>query len=75
MALRRWDDLSPRARRLVMVAGAAEGVLKLAALRDLRRRPAEDVRGSKTGWAVALTVVSSGGVLPAVYFLTGRRSG
>jgi hypothetical protein len=74
MSVRRWDDLSPRAKKLILVAGAAECALKLVALRDLRRRPAEEVRGSKTGWAVALSVVSSAGVLPAVYLLRGRKA-
>jgi hypothetical protein len=70
---RRWSDLSERRRRLLMTAAAAEGVLKLAALIDLKRRPASQVRGPKWLWATALAVVGSAGALPVCYFVFGRR--
>ncbi|HEV8163492.1 MAG TPA: hypothetical protein VGR74_03415 [Actinomycetota bacterium] len=74
MAARRgWNDLSEGRRRLLMVAAAAEGILKLAALIDIRRRPASQIRGPKWLWASAVTVVSSAGVLPLSYFIFGRR--
>ena len=74
MAARRgWNDLSERRRRLLMVAAAAEGILKLAALIDIRRRPASQIRGPKWLWASVVTVVSSAGVLPLSYFVFGRR--
>jgi hypothetical protein len=69
----RWNDLSEGRRRLLMVAAAAEGILKLAALIDIRRRPASQIRGPKWLWASAVTVVSSAGVLPLSYFIFGRR--
>ena len=69
----RWNDLDPRARQAVVAAAAVEAGLKLGALLDLARRPAQEVRGSKAGWALALTVVGSAGVLPVAYFLRGRR--
>jgi hypothetical protein len=68
-----WNDLSEGRRRLLMVAAAAEGILKLAALIDIRRRPASQIRGPKWLWASAVTVVSSAGVLPLSYFIFGRR--
>ena len=68
-----WSDLSRRTRRLLVVAAVAEGVLKLAALLDLRRRPASQVRGPKWLWATVVTVVGSAGVVPISYFLFGRR--
>jgi hypothetical protein len=68
-----WNDLSPRARRLIVVAGAIEGVLKVAALIDLARRPAGEVRGSKARWAVAVTLVNALGIVPIAYFARGRR--
>jgi hypothetical protein len=71
---RRWSDLSRNQRRLVLVGAALEGVLKAAALADLRSRPAAQVRGPKWAWAAALVVVGSAGVLPLVYFLVGRRT-
>jgi len=73
MDKRRWSDLDPRLRRAMLLAGAVEAGLKLAALIDLARRPARRVRGSKLGWAVAITVVNAAGAVPIVYFLRGRR--
>jgi hypothetical protein len=75
MARKQWSELSPRTRRLLGVAAVVEGVLKLAALIDLRRRPASQIRGPKWVWATAMTVISSAGVLPIAYFLVGRRPG
>lgn len=72
MAKVRWRDLSPRTRRVIVTAGAIEGALKAAALIDLRRRPAEQIRGSKRAWAAAIILVNSAGVVPASYFLKGR---
>lgn len=70
---RRWSDLSDRSRRFLVIAGVAEGILKLAALVDLKRRPAEQIRGPKWVWASSLVIVGSAGVLPIFYFLIGRR--
>ena len=70
---RRWSDLSEGKRRLIVVGGIVEGVLKLLALLDIKRRPAGQIRGPKWLWATSITVVSSAGVLPVSYFLFGRR--
>jgi hypothetical protein len=72
-ARRQWSDLSERTRRLVTITAVAEGILKLAALIDLKRRPASQVRGRKWVWATLVTVVSSAGVVPISYFVFGRR--
>jgi hypothetical protein len=69
---RRWSDLSPRTRKLIIVAGVVETGLKAAVLVDLRRRPASEVRGSKRMWSAAM-LVNSAGVLPLSYFVFGRR--
>jgi len=69
---KRWSDLSPRSRRLIVVGGTVEGVLKTAALVDLVRRPADQVRGPKLLWAAAIVVVNSLGAVPLAYFLRGR---
>jgi hypothetical protein len=71
---RRWSDLSERTRRWILVGAAAEGVLKIAALVDLKRRPASEVRGRKWVWAVVITLANSVGAVPLGYFLFGRRS-
>jgi hypothetical protein len=73
VARRQWSDLSERTRRLLTIAAVAEGFLKLAALIDLRRRPASQVRGPKWLWTTALAIVGSAGVLPISYFVLGRR--
>jgi hypothetical protein len=69
---RRWSGLSPRNQRLVAI-GAAEGVLKIAALIDLARRPAAAVRGPKRRWAFAIVLLNSLGLVPLAYFVAGRR--
>jgi hypothetical protein len=70
----RWQDLSPRTRNLIVTGAAFEGVLKVAALVDLARRPAAEVRGSKARWAAAIVLINSVGVVPILYFRRGRRS-
>jgi hypothetical protein len=72
-ATRRWSDLSERRRRLLVAAAVAEGILKLAALIDIKRRPASQIRGQKWIWATVVAVVSSAGVVPVSYFVFGRR--
>ena len=70
---RRWSDLDEGTRRFIVIGGAVEGLLKTAALTDLARRPASQIRGRKWVWAVALVLVNSVGFAPLVYFLAGRR--
>jgi len=70
---RRWGDLSERNRRLLIAAAAVEGALKAAALADLRRRPASEVRGPKGAWAAGVVAVNPFGVAPIAYFVFGRR--
>jgi hypothetical protein len=72
---RRWRDLSEGTRRLILLGAVVEGSLKIAALRDLRRRPAAQVRGPKWLWATVVTLVNSVGAAPVAYLLFGRRKG
>ena len=72
-ARKQWRDLSPRTRRLLGIAAVIEAILKLAALIDLKRRPASQIRGPKWLWATAMTVISFAGVVPISYFVVGRR--
>ena len=72
-ARKQWSDLSQRTRGVLMTAAAVEGILKIAALIDLKRRPASQIRGPKWLWAAVVTVVSSAGVVPISYFVFGRR--
>jgi len=66
----RWSERSPAQRRALVALGAAQVGFQLAALLDLRRRPAEEVRGSKRLWAAASFVNWLG---PLAYFVWGRR--
>jgi hypothetical protein len=70
---RQWSDLSERTRRLLTTAAVAEGILKLVALIDIKRRRASQIRGPKWMWATMVAVVSSAGVVPISYFIFGRR--
>jgi hypothetical protein len=72
-ARRQWSDLSQRTRRVIIGAAVAEGILKVAALIDLKHRPASQVRGSKWLWAAVVAVVGSAGIVPISYFVFGRR--
>ena len=72
---KRWSDLSPRMRRFIIVGGAFETALKVLALVDLKRRPAEQLRGSKAKWAAAIVLVNSVGAVPLIYFAYGRDGG
>jgi hypothetical protein len=73
VAARKWSDLSKRNQRLLIAAAAAEASLKAAALIDLKRRPASEIRGSKWLWIPAVTVINCFGCAPLAYFIFGRR--
>jgi hypothetical protein len=72
-ARRRWSDLRPPTRRLLLAAAAVEGALKAMALIDLKRRPASEIRGPKWAWAAAIALANSAGAAPLCYFIAGRR--
>jgi len=69
----RWSDLSERTRRLLIATAVADGALRVAALIDIRRRPASQIRGRKGVWAAVVALVNSAGVAPISYFVFGRR--
>ena len=73
MAGRKWSDLSTSTQRLIIAGAVAEGILKVAALVDIARRPAEQVRGPKWVWAPTVLLVNSFGGAPLAYFAFGRR--
>ena len=68
---KRWSELSQGQQRAIMAAAGVQLLLAAAALLDLRRRPAEQVRGSKKLWAAAAAFVNLVG--PLAYFAFGRR--
>ena len=67
-----WRELTPRQRKAMMVRGALQLGLLSAALYDLRRRPASQVRGPKALW-VAISFTNYLGAGPIAYFLLGQR--
>ncbi len=70
MAQRRWQDLTARQRTALVVGGAVQLALAVAAWTDLaRRRPAE-VTGRKGVWAAVIAVNWVG---PLAYLRWGRR--
>jgi hypothetical protein len=73
MAAGKWSDLSPRTRRIIIAAGIVEGGLKAAALVDIKRRPASEIRGPKWLWVPLVTLINSCGGAPLAYFFFGRR--
>lgn len=72
-ARQKWDELSPARKRVMITVGVIDAGLRAWALVDLKNRPADEVKGPKGVWALALTVVNSAGLLPAAYLLVGRK--
>jgi hypothetical protein len=73
MPRRRWSDPSERTHRLLITAAIADGALRVAALIEIKRRPASQIRGPKQVWSAAAAIISSAGVLPISDFAFGRR--
>ncbi len=73
MAGKKWADLTARQQAAVIAGAVVQLALQGAALRDLRKRPAEAIRGPKAAWAAASFVNTLG---PLAYFAVGvkRRS-
>ena len=67
----RFEDLSPRGKRLATLAGAVSVVVIAAAERDLQHRSEEELNGSKLMWR--LLCLNALGALS--YFKWGRRRG
>lgn len=65
-----WQEISPSHKALVALGAAAQFSLLGAALWDLGRRPAAQVRGPKALW-VGVSFVNFLG--PLAYFICGRK--
>jgi hypothetical protein len=67
-----WRNRTGKQRlRIILQAGIQLGLL-VAALYDLRKRPADQIRGPKRIWALVCGV-NYLGLGPIAYFLIGRR--
>jgi hypothetical protein len=67
-----WRTLNRRQRVGASVRGVLQIAALVAALIDLRRRPAAQVRGPKRMW-VLVACVNFLGIGPLIYLLLGRR--
>ena len=65
-----WKDLSPTAKFGTISAAIVQLSLLVAAQTDITRRPAAEIRGSKTMWRVATLVNFVG---PGSYFTFGVK--
>ncbi|MGF7121150.1 PLDc N-terminal domain-containing protein [Rhodococcus sp. TAF43] len=71
MAKKRWAELSPRRRAVILVLGSVQLSLAATAWTDLATRDPEQVNGSKGKWAAIIAVNFIG---PLSYFRWGRRT-
>jgi hypothetical protein len=65
-----WKELSPMAKFGTITAAMVQLSLLAAAQRDISRRPAAEIRGSKTFWRLATLVNFVG---PGSYFTFGVK--
>ncbi|AXJ10142.1 hypothetical protein CFN17_11275 [Arthrobacter sp. PM3] len=65
-----WKELSPQARVGTIIGATVQLMLLVAAQRDIARRPAAEIRGSKAFWRFATLVNFIG---PGSYFTFGVK--
>ena len=70
MPKKSWSDLSDAQKGAVVISGATQLGLMAAALVDIYRRPADEIRGNKKLWTAAAFVNFVG---PISYFVFGRK--
>lgn len=69
---KQWNDLSPQKQLTISIAGLIQIALLAAALIDIRRRPADQIKGSKKLWTLVAFINFFG---PVAYFVFGRKRG
>ena len=67
---KRWAELSTPQRVMVVLGGALQISLAIAAWIDLAKRKPEQVKGPKVRWAGIIGINFVG---PILYFALGRR--
>ncbi|MEU4579422.1 PLDc N-terminal domain-containing protein [Nonomuraea sp. NPDC023979] len=67
---KQWRELSKGQRTAIGALTGAQLALLGAALIDLQRRPAAEIKGSKRAWRAAVFVNFAG---PLAYFAFGRK--
>ncbi len=69
---KKWSDLTAREKAPFVLWGVVQFALLAGALADIRRRPAEEIRGTKWLWSAA-AFVNFMGIGPITYFAFGRK--
>lgn len=67
---KQWTDLSTQTRLSISLTSLVQVALLIAALVDIRRRPAEQIKGSKKLWTLLAFINFVG---PISYFVLGRK--
>lgn len=67
---KRWRDVTGAQKRSIIMLGVVQVCLLGAALWDIRRRPADQIRGSKWLWTAIVFINYIG---PLAYFIIGRK--
>ena len=67
---KQWNELSPQKQLTISLVGLVQVALLGAALVDIRRRPAEQIKGSKKLWTLVAFINFVG---PIAYFVFGRK--
>jgi Phospholipase_D-nuclease N-terminal len=70
MPKKRWDEFSGAQKGAIVLTGAVQPGLWAAALVDIYRRPAGEIRGGERLWVTAAFINYVG---PISYFLFGRK--
>jgi hypothetical protein len=70
MREKQWKDLTDSQKRDIVFLSVLQLALLITALIDIRRRPADDINGSKRLWTA---VVFINGIGPIAYFVVGRK--
>lgn len=68
---KKFADRAPWQKAVILTVASVELSLAAAAWADLARRPADEVNGSKTKWALIIALNFVG---PIWYFRKGRRA-
>jgi hypothetical protein len=70
----RWGDMTTGQQARMVAQGSIQLALLAAALVDIRRRPAEAIKGSKWLWT-GVAFINFLGLGPIAYFAFGRKRG
>lgn len=70
MKMKSWETLRPNQKRVIIVLAVIQVILLVAAMIDICRRPAQQIKGSKTKWRLISLIDFFG---PLSYFIFGRK--